>query len=161
MIDKTRKISFWLIQIPGWLLVSYLILAQGISAFSYELGVTMGTQESAISITEVGTAFWYGFAFGDLVVYIPILVIGLIGHIRSTQWGTLLLSAALGITIYWPVVCLAALVSARGSAGWKISSETPYWIVCLIIAFWGICSFPILLTEKRGNSKKVNSAVES
>ena len=70
-----RNINYWLLQIPGWLLLLYLIYAQAIPAFSYDLGVAMGTQESASQITEVGAAFWYGFAFGDLITYIPLLAV--------------------------------------------------------------------------------------
>jgi len=75
-----RGIGFWVLQIPGWAWVVLLILGQGIAAFDYQLAVRLGTQESADAITEVGAAFWYGFAFGDLVTYIPILVAGLVGH---------------------------------------------------------------------------------
>jgi hypothetical protein len=63
-----RGAERWWLQIPGWLLLAYLAYAQAIPAFDYELGVRMGTQESAQKITEVGAAFWYGFAFSDLVV---------------------------------------------------------------------------------------------
>ena len=134
---KKRGLSFWAIQGPGWLLLIYLVYAQGLSAFSYQLGVAMGTQEPAEMITAVGAAFWYGFALGDLLTYIPLLFIGLIGHFRGKVWGRFTLAAALGITVYWPVVSLAALVDARGAAGWNITSELPYWIVCLLIAAWG------------------------
>ena len=139
MTVGTRKLgtSFWALQIPGWLLLAYLIYAQGITAFGYDLGVAMGTQESPEAITEVGAAFWYGFAFGDLLTYIPILLLGLIGHLRATRWWRIPMAAALGITVYWPVVCLAALVDARGAPGWNISAEAPYWIVLSVIAAWG------------------------
>ena len=133
-----RDFSFWLVQAPGWLLLFYLIYAQAIPAFSYDLGVAMGTQESAEQITEVGVAFWYGFAFGDLVSYIPLLTIGLIGHWIGKMWGRVLLGAALGITIYWPVVCLAAVVAARNATGWNLTNEIPYWIVLPLIMLWGI-----------------------
>ena len=132
-----RDFGFWALQCPGWLLLAYLVYAQGIPAFDYELGVTMGTQEPANAITEVGTAFWYGFAFGDLVTYIPLLAWGLIGHLRDAPWGRIVLGAAMGITVYWPVVSLAVLVKARDAAGWRITSEMPYWIVCVAIALWG------------------------
>ncbi len=62
-----RGFVFWALQGPGWLLLIYLIYAQGISACRYELDVSMGTQEPAKQITEVGVAFWYGFALGDLL----------------------------------------------------------------------------------------------
>ena len=132
-----RNIDFWLLQGPGWLLLFYLIYAQGISAFDYELGVTMGTQESAEQISEVGVAFWYGFAFGDLVIYIPLLIFGLIGYGLKKLWGRVLLAAALGITVYWPIVCLSAVVAARNATGWNLSSEVDFWIVLPLITLWG------------------------
>ena len=64
-MSERQSAAFWLIQGPGWLLVTYLVYAQAIPAFDYELGVRMGTQEPAGQITEVGTAFWYGFARRD------------------------------------------------------------------------------------------------
>lgn len=145
-----RELSFFAVQGPGWLLLIYLVIAQGLTALSYDLGVSMGTQEPAEAITEVGTAFYYGFAFADLVIYIPLLLAGLIGHLRGTQWGRLSLVAALGITIYWPVVCLAALVDVRGAAGWNMGSEAPYWIVLTAIAVWGAWGLVAVALEAQG-----------
>jgi len=144
---KTGGLSFWGLQIPGWLLLVYLVYAQGITAFNYELGVSMQTQEPAELITEVGTAFWYGFAFGDLVFYIPILLIGLIGCIRGNQWGRVAMAAALGITVYWPIVCLAAMVDARGAAGWHLSNETSLWVVLPLITAWGAWGLIAVIRE--------------
>jgi hypothetical protein len=127
----------WWLQIPGWLLLTYLVYAQAIPAFDYELGVRMGTQESAQRITEVGAAFWYGFAFTDLVIYMPLLGAGLIGHWLRRPWWRVIFGAALGITVYWPVVVLAAAVDARDASGWDID-ETAYWIVLPIIAVWAL-----------------------
>jgi len=132
-----RNFNFWLIQAPGWLLLLYLIYAQAIPAFNYETGVIMGTQEAAEAVSEVGVAFWYGFAFGDLIAYIPLLAIGLIGYWLGKSWGRVILGAALGVTVYWPVVCLAAVVAARDATGWNLVNETPYWIVLPLITFWG------------------------
>ncbi|RLA29561.1 MAG: hypothetical protein DRQ63_00505 [Gammaproteobacteria bacterium] len=132
-----RGLDHWFLQIPGWLLLTYLVYAQAIPAFDYELGVRMGTQESAQKITEVGAAFWYGFAFSDLVVYIPLLATGLIGNWRGRPWGRVIFGAALGITVYWPVVVLAATVDARDASGWTID-EAPYWVVLPIITAWAL-----------------------
>ena len=132
-----RQATFWIIQGPGWLLLVYLVAAQGVSALDYELGVAMGTQESADVITEVGVAFWYGFAFGDLVIYIPLLAIGLIGQWSGRAWTDVALTAALGITVYWPIVCLAAVVAAREAQGWMLTDEADYWLVLPIISIWG------------------------
>ena len=131
----TNRRDLLTVQVPGWLLLLYLLYAQAPAAFDYEIGVRMGTQESAQSITGVGAAFWYGFAFADVVVYIPLLAAGLIGAWRACRWGHVILGAALGISIYWPIVALAAAVDARDAAGWAID-ETQYWIVLPIIAAW-------------------------
>jgi hypothetical protein len=149
LLTNKRGYSFWMLQIPGWLLLMYLIYAQGITAFGYDLGVAMGTQEPAETVTEVGAAFWYGFAVGDLLTYIPILILGLIGHLRMTQWGRIAMAAALGITVYWPVVCLAAMVDARDAVGWNISNEAPYWIVLTLIAAWGLWGLIVVARESQ------------
>jgi hypothetical protein len=132
-----REPAFWIMQGPGWLLLAYLVVAQGVSALDYRLGVAMGTQEPADVITEVGVAFWYGFAFGDLVFYIPLLAIGLIGQWFRRAWTDVALAAALGITVYWPVVCLAAIAAAREAQGWLLTSESDYWLVLPVIGIWG------------------------
>jgi len=144
---KRRGFAFWVVQGPGWLLLIYLFVAQGITAFSYDLGVAMGTQEPPEMITEVGTAFWYGFAFADLVIYIPLLLAGLIGHWLGTRWGRIALAAALGITVYWTIACLAAIVAVRGAPGWLVPSETPFWVVLPTIAAWGAYALWYLFRE--------------
>ena len=151
---KNQTLDYWLLQIPGWFLLAYLMYAQAIPAFDYELGVRMGTQESAEQITEVGAAFWYGFAFADLVVYIPLLAIGLIGHWRHHRWGRSVFAAALGITVYWPVVVLAAALDARDASGWVID-ETPFWIVLPTIAAWALWGLSrVALAERPAQESK-------
>ena len=146
---RKRGPAFWVLQVPGWLLLLYLVVAQGLTAFDYDLGVRMGTQEPVRTITEVGAAFWYGFALGDLLVYVPLFAVGLIGHLRDTTWSRIVLAAALGITVYWPIVCLAAVVDVRGAPGWHLADETPFWIALPLIAAWGVVGLWILLRETR------------
>jgi len=142
-----RSVSYWIVQGPGWVLLLYLLYAQAIPAFDYQLGVRMGTQESAENVTEVGAAFWYGFAFADLITYIPLLAAGLVGHRLACRWGPMVLSAALGITVYWPVVCLATVVAASDAAGWSLSNENNFWIALPLIASWGAFGLWYLLSS--------------
>jgi len=128
--------EFWLVQGPGWLLTAYLVVAQCVSAVSYQTGVRMGTQEPAHRITPIGVAFWWGLAFADLVFYTPLLGAGLVGHWQGTGWGTIALSAALGITIYWPILSLATVARAHGAPGWSLPKERNYWIVLPAITIW-------------------------
>ena len=73
-------VAFWVIQLPGWLLFAYLVAAQCTAAVSYAFGVRLGTQEPAERITEVGVAFFKGYAGADLLFYVPLLGIGLAGQ---------------------------------------------------------------------------------
>ena len=146
----TDRRDMLLVQLPGWLLFVYLVYAQVPAAFDYDLGVRMGTQEPAASITEVGAAFWYGFAFADLVVYIPLLAAGLVGFRLGARWGRVLLGAALGVTVYWPVVVLAAAFDARDAAGGSID-ETQYWIVLPIIFAWALLALVRIARPNKGS----------
>lgn len=148
---KNRRGGFWMLQVPGWLLLVYLVYAQAIPAFDYDLGIAMGTQEPAEVVTEVGVAFWYGFAFGDLVVYIPLLALGLVGYGLDRNWGRVTLIAALGITAYWPVVCLSVVVAARGAQGWNLSDESAFWIVLPVIAAWAAWGLWRMVKEPVGS----------
>lgn len=135
------------IQISGWLFLAYLVYAQGIAALDYDYGVAMGTQEPAEQISEVGAAFWYGFALGDAVFYIPLLFAGLVGLAKGRSWGRGVMIAAMGITVYWPIVCLVAVATARGAPGWSLPKESEYWIVLPVIVLWGLWVLWYLLRE--------------
>lgn len=135
---RRRGVDFWLLQVPGWLLLLFLFYGQAIAVFDYDLSVSMGMQEPAEEITEVGVAFWWGFAFADLLIYIPLLAAGLIGHLIGRAWGRVALAAVLGITVYWPIVSLATVIAARGAQGWSLPGETVYWVVLPPIALWAV-----------------------
>ena len=132
------EMLFWAIQAPGWLLFFYLAVAQCLSALNYDLGIRMKTQEPATQITEVGVSFWWAIALADLVFYTPVLGLGLTGHALGAEWADLALGAALGITVYWPVLSLAAVWKARGAPGWSLPKERNYWIVLPAIAGWAL-----------------------
>lgn len=144
--------AWWFLQISGWLFVAYLIYAQLIPAFNYEFGVQMGTQEPVEQVTDVGVAYWWAFAFADLIVYAPLLIAGLAGHLLHRNWGTVLLAAAFGITVYWPVTSLAAVVAAQGSKGWTLTIETQYWIGLPMIALWGAWGLWQLSHERKASA---------
>jgi hypothetical protein len=134
---SNRGAAFWAVQGPGWVLLVYLVIVQGIPAFDYEIGVRMGSQEPATAVTEIGVAFWKGFAVADLITYIPLLAAGLVGHWTAKSWSRVVLGAALGVTVYWPAVCLSTVVAAHGLEGWHLANESAYRIVLPAISLWG------------------------
>ena len=73
---------------------------------------------------------------------------GLIGQYLDRPWWRVIFGAALGITIYWPVVVLAAAVDARGASGWDLD-ETAYWIVLPTIAAWALWGLSRVVRDER------------
>ena len=140
------SLGLWIVQAPGWVLFVYLVFAQCISALDYSLGVRMGVQEPPDQITEVGVAFFKGFAGADLF-YAPLLAVGLAGHLVGAEWSALILGAALGITVYWPIVCLWAVRAARDAPGWSLPKEAQYWVVLPAISIWGLVAMAVLVAD--------------
>lgn len=137
-----------LIEIPGWLMFWYLFVGQCIPGVHYEWGVAMGTQDPDTTVTEVGVAFWKGFATADLVFYVPLLGYGL------WTWNYSSLAAALGVTVYWPIVCLVAASKARDAPGWSLDTA-PFYVVLPIIILWACASLyrlpNVLVVRQEGN----------
>ncbi|MBT8179227.1 MAG: hypothetical protein KJN96_11915 [Eudoraea sp.] len=104
-----RNFGFWIIIIIGILLLVLLLLGQTLAVFNFDLAITLGLQETKREIGEVGIAFAKGFALADTLVYVPLLLIGLIGLLSKRKWGYLAMMISLGITVYWPVVHLYAI----------------------------------------------------
>lgn len=119
------------LKVPGWLIFWYLVIGQCIPAIDFDLGIRMGTQDSPEVVTPVGVAFWKGFCVADLVFYVPMLGLGLYAY----ETDPLYLAVALGITIYWPIVCLVAAFSARGSLEW-ILDDRPFLVVLPLFVVW-------------------------
>lgn len=135
---NSTKIKFWILIVTAIFLTCIYICGQTMAFINYDFTVAMELQEPAEEITEVGVAFNKGFGFGDTVVYIPILLAGIIGMIRKKYWGLFLMSGALAITIYWPVVCLSTLLFAKGSPGFNFSDYLSYSILLSIICIYGL-----------------------
>ena len=138
-------LAFWTIQVPGWMLFAYLLVAQCTAAISNSLGVKMGTQEPARRVTEIGVAFWKGYAGADFLFYTPLMDIALVGHFIGKSWSDLLLAAALGVTVYWPIACLWTVKAARGAEGWDLPKETQYWVALPLIALSDAVGLVLLL----------------
>ena len=86
-----------------------LLLGQSLALFDFEMAMALGLQETKQEIGEVGIAFAKGFALADTLVYVPLLLLGLIGLLSRKKWGYLAMMVSLGITVYWPIVHLYAI----------------------------------------------------
>ena len=66
----------------------------------------------------------------------------------ARAWGRVLLAAALGITIYWPVACLATDFAARDIVSWNPANVEAFWIVLPLVALWGAWGLWYLMSKR-------------
>jgi len=139
---------YWVIS-TAWVLLIYLIYGQALSALSYDLGVHLGTQLPADIITEIGVAFFLGFAIVDAIVYIPLFLVSLVGFWAMYTWWWVLFSAALGISLYWPIACLATMTFLQNEPTWKLPNEEyrTYSVVLPCISIWATWGLWLMLAE--------------
>ena len=120
------------------LLIFLLLIGQVLSLFDYNLAVSLGLQESEDEIGRIGIAFAKGFAFGDTIVYLPMLVIGMVGILRKIKWAIFIMLGALGISIYWPIVHLYAIFIEREFIVLQPDKYFTYPITLSLIVLYGI-----------------------
>ena len=108
-IFTNRKIGYQILITLSILLLLFLLIGQTFSLINYEAAVNIGLQESEEEISKVGIAFAKGFAFGDTIIYIPLLFVGIIGLLKRKKWGLYAMFGSCAISVYWPLVHLYAI----------------------------------------------------
>ena len=149
IISDYNMWRFMFLQISSWIFLAYLFVAQVIPVFDYDIGIAMSTQESQEIVSPIGVAFYKGFIVSDTLAYAPLMAAGLLLHLAGgyEEASRLLLAAAYGITIYWPLDCLAAVEAASGYWNLPKEAEGEYWMALPVIAAWGCVSLFILLSS--------------
>ena len=129
------------------ILTIIFLLGQTMAIVNYQFAIDIGLQEPASEITKMGIALNKGFGFGDTVVYIPMLIIGIVGIWRHKILGIYVMIGAMAITIYWPLVSLSTLFYARNIEGWGFSDYTSYSIILGTIALFGLWALIYLISN--------------
>ena len=114
------------------------ILGQTLAIFNYDLTVMLGLQESIKEVGPVGVAYAKGFGFGDTVVYLPLLISGIIGLLKNKKLGWFAMFGAMGITAYWPLVCLYAFLIDRTAITLIVDKYLQYSILLPLISIYGL-----------------------
>ena len=140
-MSKGRPMGFWLLIVVGVLLNCAYLVGQVYALINYERTVAWGLQEPASDIGVTGMAFNFGFAVADAMFFVPVFLAGLLGLWRRKVWGLIALTAALGISVYWPVMTTAAALFGQGQAGFGYPSPIAYLPLTLpsfVYGVWGL-----------------------
>lgn len=146
---QNRPLGFWLLMLFAVLLFIMLLVGQTGALINYDLAVKLGLQESQDIIGAMGVAFNKGFAAGDTMIYAPLLIIGIIGLWLRKNWGIIVMSAVLGISAYWPIVCLFSLYFAKGLPDFHFTHFISYTIMLSIVTILSLLGLCYLCRNRR------------
>lgn len=132
------KIGFRLLIGISIVLTLFLIVGQTFSLIDYDWAVALGLQESEKEVGKVGIAFAKGFAFGDTLFYLPLLILGIIGLLKSKKWGFYFMFGSLAISVYWPIVHLYAIHIGRNVLSLHPDKYVSFPITLSLIISYGV-----------------------
>lgn len=138
--DK-RPIAFWIISVFLALSVFILVLGQTTSLFAYDFAVRLGLAESVGEVTSYGVEVNRAFGAGDTFIYVPLMLVSLVGLSLKKRWALITTAAVMGISAYWSLTLIAMLMFLRDVPGYRLVPGLEYWVFMgafLAFGTWGI-----------------------
>ena len=136
-----RPIAFWVICVFFIYSMLFLLAGQTTALFNYDFAVRLGLQEPVEEISRYGIEVNRSFGGSDTIIYLPMIVVSLVGLSRGKRWSLLTTSAVMGISAYWAVVVVFMLLFLRGVPSFNLAAGPGYWIIMaiyIIFGVWGI-----------------------
>lgn len=144
-VSIRHPVSFWVI--VAFLAVSVVLMLTGqtMALLDYDLAVRLGLQESAEQIGEYGVQVNRAFGGSDTLVYVPLLVLALVGLLLGKRWALVATAAAFGISAYWSATIAFMMVFLGGVPGYSLVFGPPYWLVLGSYALAGVWGLVFLI----------------
>lgn len=141
MIRAKRPVAFWVIVIFLAITLVFLLMGQTMAVINYDFAVQLGLQESVNQISEFGVQVNRAFGVGDTLVYMPVMVISLVGLFLRKHWALLTTAAVMGISAYWAITCIFLLIFLKGVPDYYLAPGLEYWLLMgsyVIFGVWGL-----------------------
>jgi hypothetical protein len=141
MTRAKRPVTFWVVVVFLALSLVLLLMGQTMAIFNYDFAVQLGLHESANQISEFGVQVNRAFGVGDTLVYVPLMVISLVGLFLRKHWALLTTAAVMGISAYWAITCNFMLIFLKGVPGYNLVPGLEYWLLMgtyIIFGVWGL-----------------------
>jgi hypothetical protein len=138
---EKRSVAFWVVSVFLLLAVAVLLLGQTSALFAYDFAVALGLQESVDRVGPFGVEVNRAFGASDTFVYIPLMVVALIGLVRRRRWALPMAAAVMGISVYWAVTIAAMMLFLGGVPGYDLVPGLEYWVflgIFIAIGTWGV-----------------------
>jgi len=128
MTDAGRSPGFWVVVVFLGASIVLMLVGQTLGVFNYELAARMGLQEKPEEMTDFGVQVNRAFGAADTVVYLPLIVISLVGLILRKRWSLLVTAAFFGASAYWTVTVTFMLLFLPGVAGYSNVPGPEIWL---------------------------------
>lgn len=148
MQTKNRSKAFWFITAFLFLSVFLMLLGQTMAVFNYDLAVSLGLQESIDQVGPSGVQVNRAFGIGDTVVYIPLMIVSLVGLFLRKRWALLTTAAVSGVSAYWTVTVASIMLLAPGTPGYNYTPGTE--IILFVAAYLAFGAWSLIYISIRG-----------
>lgn len=141
MPGENRPAVFWVFTIFLSLSIVLMLAGQTMSVFNYDLTVRLGLQESLEQVSAFGVQVNRSFGAGDTIVYMPLLLVSLIGLWMKKRWSLLTTAAAVGVSAYWSITVFFLFLFLPGTTGYNYSPGPEIWTFVgayLVFGIWGV-----------------------
>jgi len=138
MTRTGRSIAFWIIVVFLAASVVLMLVGQTLGVFNYELAARMGLQEKPEEMTEFGVQVNRAFGAADTIVYLPLIVISMVGLILRKRWSLLVTAAFFGASAYWTVTVTFIFIFLPGVPGYSNAPGPEIWLFIGTYMFVGV-----------------------
>jgi len=128
MTSAGRSLGFWIIVVFLGVSIVLMLVGQTLGVFNYKLAARMGLQEKPEEMTNFGVQVNRAFGAADTVVYLPLIVISMVGLILRKRWSLLVTAAFFGASAYWTVTVTFMLLFLPGVAGYSNVPGPEIWL---------------------------------
>lgn len=138
MVGSGRSFGFWVIFVFLALSIVLMLFGQTLGVFNYELAASMGLQEKPEEMTEFGVQVNRAFGAADTVVYIPLMVVSMIGLWLRRRWSLLTTAAFFGASAYWTATVSFIFWFLPGVEGYSNVPGPEIWLFIGTYMFAGV-----------------------
>lgn len=148
MAGSGRSIGFWVIFVFLAVSVVLMLVGQTLGVFNYELAAKMGLQEKSEEMTDFGVQVNRAFGAADTVVYIPLMVVSMIGLCLRRRWSLLTTAAFFGASAYWTATVSFIFFFLPGVEGYSNVPGPEIWLFIGTYMFAGVIG--LIYLARRG-----------
>ena len=128
MTSAGRSPGFWVVVVFLAVSIVLMLMGQTVGVFNYDLAASMGLQEKPEEMTDFGVQVNRAFGAADTVVYIPLMVVSVVGLWLRKRWALLTLAAFFGASAYWTATVTFIFLFAPGVPGYSNVPGPEIWL---------------------------------